>query len=183
MSSPTVIIVGTGRSGTSHAAEMCEEMGICMGHNMNPKAKAPRAHHEDYLAHGLNVMMSMGTIKAPHYLALMEQSHKGCAMWGAKDPWFLTWDPKDLRVLAPRLIVRTYRPLEDTLDSWRRIREICKEVDTDEQKAYVRQLFRDREKRCLALEKSQQFNMVRIDYSVKRRNVDVQATIAKGLAP
>ena len=57
MTGPSVIVVGTGRSGTSSVARILhEKLEVCMGHHL--KMQAPGGAYEDYLAHGLNRMVA-----------------------------------------------------------------------------------------------------------------------------
>jgi hypothetical protein len=176
---PTAIVVGTGRSGTSTTARILHEMGICMGHHLK---MAKDGHHEDYLAHGLNLMICYGSVTPARWLQVMSDSHANCKRWGAKDPWFLYWSHEYLKQLAPQLIIRTWRPIEESIASWARVRTAIGKKDVDELRPRVRQLYLDRERRADELQAANGLNMIRISFAERLTDDDIRAQIEEGLA-
>ena len=120
---PTVIIVGSGRSGTSTIARLChEELGICMGHYLkDPDYMNPEGYYEDLISHALVRTMVDGSYTADRYLSLMNHFHKDCLLWGAKDPWFLFLPDQTLLQLKPKLCIVAHRDLESTVKSWTKL--------------------------------------------------------------
>ncbi len=117
---PNVLIVGSGRSGTSTVARIChEKLGICMGHYLKPgDYMNPSGYYEDYVSHGLVRAMADGSYSAGVYLEIMNGFHANCLSWGAKDPWFLYCPEKTIREITPKLCIVTTRDIESTVKSW-----------------------------------------------------------------
>ena len=120
MSRPAVIVVGTGRSGTSFAAQVChEDLGICMGHYLKEgNSNNPEGFFEDLHSHGLLMLALNGTITPAVYWQNVCKSHVSCDLWGLKDPKFLYLPINTIASIAPKLIIRTWRPLKATVDSF-----------------------------------------------------------------
>lgn len=117
---PNVIIVGSGRSGTSTVAGICHnELGICMGHFLKGgDFMNPNGYYEDLVSHGLVRAMTDGSYSAEVYLSLMNQFHANCLSWGVKDPWFLYCPEETLRAMTPKLCIVTTRDIPSTVNSW-----------------------------------------------------------------
>lgn len=120
---PTVIVVGTGRSGTSTVAKILhEDLGICMGHFLKPGGPAnPDGFYEDFLSHGLVRMLRTNDLAPETYLSVMNESHKDCRFWGAKDPWFLYTSKEVRRELKPALCIICERDFKQTMNSWAKL--------------------------------------------------------------
>lgn len=122
---PSVIVVGSGRSGTSTVARLLhEDLGVCMGHFLRePSAGNPKGYYEDMLSHGMVRMMRDSHAGCPteRYLRLMNQAHANCRHWGAKDPWFLYLSGEQLKEINPKLCIICQRNLNDTVNSWCKI--------------------------------------------------------------
>ncbi len=123
---PTALVIGTGRSGTSSVARILHErIGICMGHYMIMReSNLWGGQYEDLLTHGMNQMIRKQNLAAAAlWLNVVAHSHedRGCRKWGAKDHWFAYWPLGLLRLVAPKLIVLTWRPLSEIMDSWARL--------------------------------------------------------------
>jgi hypothetical protein len=118
-----IIIVGSGRSGTSSVARVChEELGICAGHFLKPGDDFnPKGYYEDLVSHAIIRVMVMGDNAAYSpklYLELMNKFHSNCYNWCIKDPWFL-YLPKDKLIeLKPRLCIIAIRDFDGIMKSW-----------------------------------------------------------------
>lgn len=119
---PEVVIVGTGRSGTSTVARILHErVGVCMGHFLkSPNAANPQGFYEDYLEHGLMLMVTQDIIGIDELMRCVSDSHNDCKLWGFKDPWFIHLPQQAMKAINPRVVIRTWRPIEDTVKSWMR---------------------------------------------------------------
>lgn len=117
---PNIVIVGSGRSGTSTIARICHtELNICMGHFLKSSDPMnPTGYYEDLVSHGLVRAMTDGSYSAEIYLTLMNHFHSGCLTWGAKDPWFLYCPLHTLKQLTPKLCIIATRDVESTVNSW-----------------------------------------------------------------
>lgn len=133
---PEVVVVGTGRSGTSTVARILHErIGVCMGHYLkSPGSANPEGYYEDYLEHGLMLMVAQDITGIDELMRCVSQSHKDCERWGFKDPWFIHLPQQAMKMINPRVVIRTWRPLEATVKSWMR-KEITAGRMVDEDKA------------------------------------------------
>ena len=120
--SPRLVIVGTGRSGTSTVARVAHErLGICMGHYLrSPGPANPEGFYEDLLAHGIMQLILEDAISTDEFIRCVSQSHKDCKQWGFKDPWFFYLPMGAMKMIDPQLVIRTWRPLKATVSSWLR---------------------------------------------------------------
>lgn len=164
MTRPSVIVVGTGRSGTSSVARILHErLGVCMGHHL--KMQHPGGAYEDYLAHGLNRMVAANVLSATEWLRVMSECHGKCESWGAKDPWFFYWTPEQLRFLSPVLVVRTWRSREEVTVSWLEMRRRCDSKEPpSEMRKHFELLYDDRELRAKALEQQNGLDVMTIKF-------------------
>lgn len=171
MNQPTAIVVGTGRSGTSFVAKVChEELGICMGHYLKQANVCnPKGFYEDLLSHGMMELAISGAISVEEYQFNLLKSHENCKHWGFKDPRFLELPISSMIQLVPQLIIRTWRPLKDTVVSWQR-KELLRGhiTPTEPQRASFEQLCLNRE--TLMDTKLKYFNVltVRMDKQVSK---------------
>ena len=176
MTSPSVIVVGTGRSGTSTVARILHErLGVCMGHHM--KMQSPGGAYEDYLAHGLNRMIVATALSAGEWLRVMSNCHEKCERWGAKDPWFLYWPISELHRLNPALIVRTWRSREKVTHSWLEVRRLRDLQEPPGMRAHFEQLYDDREDRAESLKK-QGFNVMTIRFDQQLSDEEIATQIS-----
>lgn len=139
---PKVLIVGSGRSGTSTAARIChEKLGICMGRFFKPADEMnPEGYYEDYVSHGLVRSMVAGVLLPTDYLEIMSEVleversswsteqgdrhprwHTMTVPWGAKDPWFLQLQPSWQKALEPELAIICRREPKLVVESWLRV--------------------------------------------------------------
>jgi hypothetical protein len=121
---PDVIVIGTGRSGTSAIARVCHErLGICMGHFLKERNEMnPQGFYEDWLTHSLIKMYLEKIIQIDELFRVISKSHAGCSSWGFKDPWWMFLRPDDMKLFNPRLIVMTQRNRAATIASWKKTR-------------------------------------------------------------
>jgi len=122
---PRVIVVGSGRSGTSSIGRILhEEMHIRMGRYLKPgDALNPEGYYEDLISHALIRGMVSGdnSIYNPRtYLEIMNDLN-GYVAWGVKDPWFLLLPPAWQKALTPDLCMIATRSLEKTVNSWLKV--------------------------------------------------------------
>jgi hypothetical protein len=167
---PDIVVVGTGRSGTSFASQVChEDIGICMGHYLKrPNILGPKGFFEDLLAHGMTRLVQAGAISIQEYLHHLGNSHKACPSWGFKDPWFIELPTEQIAFVAPKLFIRTWRPLNACVTSWQR-KELLRGVHpTEEQRQNFIDVVLFRE--AMLEEKLKHFNTltVRFDKEVER---------------
>lgn len=173
MNQPTIIIVGTGRSGTSFVAEVCHNaLGICMGHYLKkPNLMSPNGFYEDLLQHGLLETLLADVIPLEEYCEHLSHSHKDCKLWGFKDSRFLYLSMRTMAAIAPKLVIRTWRPLEETVLSWQK-KDLLHGLSVTPEKAEVyRKLILERE--TLMDAKLQFFNTltVRMDKRVEEHEL------------
>ncbi len=114
-----IIVVGTGRSGTSTVSRILHEnLGVCMGHFF--RLHTIHDFYEDLFSHGLNRMLGDRNMSVIDWQHCMARIHMKCEHWGFKDPHFLYVSPSAIKTIGPRFFVRTWRPLEQTVESWLR---------------------------------------------------------------
>jgi len=132
-----ILVLGSGRSGTSEVAEILEEMGVNMGHRFHlPDQFNPRGYFEDRDFQELNMVFTMmGLDKSDNeqlWGLWRERFNRMVATreepWGVKDPGIADF-PKLLEEymkLDPQVIVCT-RDKEDTLNSLKRFKNITRD--------------------------------------------------------
>ena len=120
---PKIIIVGSGRSGTSTVARLCHErLGVCQGHALKPGDQLnPQGYYEDIVSHGIIRQAVEGIVTIQRYLEIMNDIHSKCPAWGVKDPWFLFLNPDWKRYLNPHLVIYAQRNVENTVQSWLKV--------------------------------------------------------------
>lgn len=187
MSQPTVLVVGSGRCGTSAVGRVChEELGICFGHFLKgADYQAPKGYYEDLISHALvRGMADASSIYSGHlYLTLMSHFHKDCLAWGAKDPWFLYLTDERLKEIKPKLGVVCVRKLEDTVKSWIKLWELknpTKAVTQEVVDGYAK-FSQDRQQRALQLGDVWP-NIIVLDFTQKIRDADIVSKVRNGLA-
>lgn len=143
MKKPTILVVGTGRSGTSFVAQTChEDLGICMGHYLlQPSIMSPDGFYEDLLSHGLLHKILHSNFSLEECLYHINKSHENCELWGFKSSLTLYLPMALLAYLEPKLIIRTWRPLEDTIVSCLKNDTLHKIITTKESAKSYRDLY------------------------------------------
>jgi len=128
-----VIVVGTGRCGTSTVAKWLHEAGVCMGtrfsEEMNPGIEP--GFWEDLDFKELNKsyqeiwrvrVLEDASFKRDLEALVQKKKKEALTPWGFKDP--RTANPKVLPhyldLLPKALWVHCFRPLDDCIDSWKR---------------------------------------------------------------
>ena len=132
---PAVIVIGTGRSGSSTIAQVLhEDIGICMGHYLQHReSNAMGGQYEDVHAHSLNRMVVGGEMIVEDWLKYTRQQHEDrlCEAWGVKDHWMTYWTIEALQWLKPSLIIWARRPIVETIDSWMALKLRVHQRDND----------------------------------------------------
>lgn len=161
---PDVVVVGTGRSGTSAVARVLHErIGVCMGHFIKtPNAANPKGFHEDWLEHGLMQNVLQDVTGIDEFMRHVGGSHRSCERWGFKDPWFLYLPLNAMKAIDPKLVIRTWRPLEYTVKSWMRKELLFGRMMTDEDAEKFKKICIDRER--LMDEKLGMFDVLEIRF-------------------
>lgn len=179
---PDIIAMGTGRTGTSTVARILHEhFKICMGHDFyEPTEGNPLGSYED------NAMMiptkelvgfhpySGGT--AEDWLEAFRKAHpdpdhyrdrpEGCgaALKGVKNTHLSLLTLDQLETIAPKLIVRTSRPMEPTIKSLQKYRGM--------KEGWWRGFYEGREINMQNLAKRTSIPVCLIDYPGDRRLSD-----------
>jgi hypothetical protein len=133
MRHPDVVVVGTGRSGTSFCAYMLQEhLGVCMAHEFHPATKevlggypyAVGAYEElSMLSLTGRFVKNRSWVKVG-WLETFSRLHAGCGgLVGIKQWRFAMATPGHWGYIRPRLVVRTFRPEGPTVASMRRYRK------------------------------------------------------------
>ena len=186
LKTPNVIIVGSGRSGTSTVAGIChEDLGICMGHFLkSPDFMNTKGYYEDLISHALVRTMGDGSYSAEVYLTLMNHFHNNCLSWGAKDPWFLYCPLVTLQKLTPKLCIVTTRELNATVDSWLKLWKAQNPDQTNPPQEVIdhyANLTKTREESATKIGNIWP-NVVTIDFTKKVEKEDIITRIRNGLA-
>ena len=164
---PDVIVLGVGRSGTTTVARVLyERFGVCFGHHhMMRKEFMGEPVFEDHdLKRDLAALRAFGNGRISSWrmwLRYFSKNHEGC---GAKYKGVKLLDLVYLPVeafehMAPKLIVRTYRPMESCVDSWCRYNRRPRATNTA---WYV-------EREFLLSELERKLPMVRIEFEPESR--------------
>lgn len=117
---PDVLVLGVGRTGTSTAGRILfEHFGVCMGHRLYPRnAAQPQGTFEDSAmlipTHRLVGMLAGSSRDPEHWLAAYAEAHKDCTakLKGCKVTHMSLATREQLEHIAPKLIVRTWRPMD-----------------------------------------------------------------------
>ena len=188
---PSVIVVGTGRSGTSTIARLLhEKMGVCMGHYLHHRESQKwGGQYEDIVAHAISRMVVNDGFDPEHWLKHVQHIHAdhGCKSWGVKDPWMSLWDTESLECILPSLIIWARRPIDETVESWIRLRvrrsERYKNTSPSDEKitewrSELSNLCLERDRGAYAISQNG-FNSIAIDMTSERRVSDeeLMATI------
>lgn len=124
---PDILIIGTGRSGTSKTAEILHKhFGVCFGHS--PSMLKDFRGETVYEDTGLKKMMRRlidGDVTIESWLRKFDSTHKGCKakLTGAKLLGFACLNIEQFAAINPKLIIRTKRPYQSCVDSWVRYRK------------------------------------------------------------
>ena len=189
LSSPSVIIVGSGRCGTSTLGKLChEQLGICMGHSLKMGDKVnPEGYYEDLVSHAMVRAMANHKDPGPYtpivYLQVMNHQHRDCLAWGVKDPWFLYLPIQVLQRLTPKLCIVALRDVEATITSWYKMfkasypgAEITPQIT-----AHYKQLTETRQEMCNEIIKIWP-NTIYIDFTERIEEDELAKMIRNGLA-
>jgi hypothetical protein len=165
-----IIVVGTGRSGTSTVSRILHEnLGVCMGHFL--RLHKDHDYYEDLLAHALNRMLAQRALDIVDWRICLAKAHALCDDWGFKDPFFLYATPRDIKHIQPRFFIRTWRPVEQTLDSWIRHNTKLKgRGDTPDNRIHFHRICMERE--MLADWKLKDYPTLRISFDSSERLTD-----------
>jgi hypothetical protein len=174
-----VVVVGTGRSGTSTVARILhDKFGVCIGHFM--RLHTIHDYHEDLLAHALNRMLGQRAVSVIDWRVALAKSHARCEDWGFKDPYFLYVAPSDIKAIQPRLFIRTWRPVEQTVESWLRHNEkLGGRGDTPDNRILFHRICMERE--MLMDWKLEGYPVVTIRFDTNERSTDEE--IAEQIKP
>ncbi len=188
---PSVLVMGTGRSGTSTIAQVLnEKMGVCMGHYLHHRESQEwGGQYEDIVAHAISRMVVNDGFDPGHWLKHVQHVHRdhGCKLWGVKDPWFTLWGSDSLEAVSPSLIIWARRPIDETVESWIRLRvrrseRYKSESPSDEKitewRSELRELCLERYEGAYDISQNG-FNSIAIDMTSERRVSDeeLMATI------
>lgn len=116
-----VLVVGTGRSGTSCVARLLEEeLGVDMGGPGNlDRESNPRGDYEDPELKDLDMAFRRGHVTRARFEAqLREIAADRADPWGAKHPANATHLDAWLDVFPGAVLIWARRDLEDTAQSW-----------------------------------------------------------------
>lgn len=184
---PAVLIVGSGRSGTSTVGRIChEDLGICMGHFLkSADYQSPKGYYEDLISHALvRAMADASSLYSGQlYITLMSQFHKDCLAWGAKDPWFVYLTDQRLKEVKPKLGIICTRKIEDTVKSWVRLWELKNPTQKATQKVaddYAKFSI-DRQQRALQLSEVWP-NTIVLDFTERVEDREIISKIRNGFA-
>ncbi|MCP4201801.1 MAG: hypothetical protein GY769_07705 [bacterium] len=128
---PDVVVVGTGRSGTSFTAYVLQELlGVCMAHDFDPPTKMVAGGYPyrvgGYEERGLLRVTERFAASRPGTVPWLERFgrvHEGCTGLVGVKQWRLARAKREhWEMLAPRLVVRTFRMEEPTVRSMTRFR-------------------------------------------------------------
>lgn len=119
-----VLVLGTGRSGTSTTCRILHETyGVCFGHNeVGKKNKRGETIWEDAVLKNYLKETLGGARSVEEFHLRVLETHQGhdCRVYGLKLLDLCLLGSEDIKSFNPSLVVRTYRPRESCLRSWRR---------------------------------------------------------------
>ncbi len=122
---PDVLVLGVGRSGTTTVARVLHErFGVCFGHHhtMYKWFRKERVYEDRHLKRKLEIVKRLGGVGWKSWLRVYALAHADCTAeyTGAKILDLVYMPVEAFEYVAPRLIVRTYRPFESCVESWGR---------------------------------------------------------------
>lgn len=118
-----ILVVGTGRSGTSALARCLHELGICMGHKfIDPDGANPKGYWEDmYARHLFDFVLGEQIIDGVDWRRTVEKEHLkfDCKanQIGVKHPLLCQFSDEVLDDINPEYIFWATRNREDTIKS------------------------------------------------------------------
>lgn len=132
MRHPDVVVVGTGRSGTSFCAYVLQNrLGVCMAHEWLPSTKEVcggfpyevGAYEEQTMMALTGRFVKNRSWTKVGWLEVFSRIHSGCKGLVGIKQWRLAMaTPAHWKYIRPRLVVRTFRPEGPTVASMRRYR-------------------------------------------------------------
>ncbi len=174
---PDILILGTGRSGTSTTARVLHErFGVCFGHSkgMLQDFRGEMVYEDMRLKAWLERCI-WGLFDIEEWLRRFSELHEDCMapLTGVKLLRFADLSAEQLLALKPKLIIRTRRPREECVASWERYSDMGRDwaewyYDQAEAKleAMRAQIFLQREHK--------QFAYTTITFSTRCRLTDEQ---------
>lgn len=118
---PPVIVAGTGRSGTSVVARLCEELGVEMGGPSRQPRSNPVGDYERMDIKEVNEAFSAGEITAQqHRDGLLYVADEQDGPWGFKHPKCAEFFANIVSIFPKAHIIWCQRDYADTLKSYLR---------------------------------------------------------------
>jgi len=129
---PDIVVLGTGRSGTSFVCKvLAERLGICWGRGIDPRPQPPvmkSGMWEDRNMKAWNKALAQTKITPEEWLEQFTKAHTKCRkrnvkpprLHGVKDPYLSMASPLVWGVIKPKLIIEAYRTPEQVLESNRK---------------------------------------------------------------
>lgn len=115
-----ILVVGTGRSGTSVVARILhEDLGVSMGSNFDPPHPTwPDGNYEDRVFRALHIQANQGRITRSTFRARLQELARGRGEpWGVKDPRASHLVEEYCAVLPSVRIIWCVRAVEAVVDS------------------------------------------------------------------
>lgn len=181
---PAVVILGSGRCGTSTVARVCHErLGINMGQFLKKGNRFnPKGYYEDYVTHAMLVSVANETISPDLFCAVMGELYGNKAQngWGIKDNWALEIPIDLLAGLKPELGIICERDTEAVVDSWLKYTGRHTLIDRTEWRGFYQRLVRERKQIGRQLLKRWP-NTLHFDFTDQIEESEIEEKIASAL--
>jgi hypothetical protein len=123
---PDIAVGGVGRTGTSTTARILQEFfGVCMGHHCFKASEAqPLGSYEDSAMMAPTKRLIKDLITPMDWIQSFTRAHQDCScrLKGVKITHLAALRAEHWKKIRPRLIVKTYRPIEPSVASLQRWR-------------------------------------------------------------